>query len=153
MDTRCISLVCFTTRIQLSTQWAKQWDLLFSMGIPTAYTCAWGYNIHYCIFLHLVEKVNIILLAGSQSSNWRISISGVQQRDRTAKKELSLRRYYGAYSLHFPYITPRCYVIPEWSLCWHWYILPCDPGPVTQDEQGCKLVEGSSTAHTEVWLI
>jgi len=45
------------------------------------------------------------------------------------KMEHSLGRCYWG---QFPYIGPRWYEIQAWSLGWHWYILPCNQVPDTQ---------------------
>jgi len=50
------------------------------------------------------------------------------------KKELILGRCYRRHSLHFAYTGPRCYDLQAWSLCWHWYILPCNQVPDAQQK-------------------
>jgi len=81
--TICILLVCLTTRMNPSTQPAQLRGYLYYVGITTAYSWAWGRNIHHWVLLHLLEKVDINVLAGRRSSNWRFWFGGVQLKDNT----------------------------------------------------------------------
>jgi len=86
MGTICILLVCLTTRINPSTQSAQLWSSFYFVGITTAYSWAWGHNIHCCVFWHLLEKVNNASQAGRGAWNWRIWFSGAQLEYTTGEE-------------------------------------------------------------------
>jgi len=127
--TICILSVCLTTQMNPSTQLAQPWGLLYFVGITTAYSWASGSNIHSSVFLHLREKVAIVFPAGRRSLNRMIEFGGVQLMYNTGKEGTSPWKVYRG---HFPYIGPRFYKIQAWSLGWHWYILPCNQVPDSQ---------------------
>jgi len=77
-DTICIWFVCLTTWMNPSTQTAQPWRSLYFVEITTAYYWAWGHNTHCWVFLHLLEKVDIVFLAARYSWNWRIWFGVVQ---------------------------------------------------------------------------
>jgi len=83
--TRCILFVCLTTQMNPSTQSAKQWRSLYFVGITTAYSWTWGRNTHYCVFWHVLEKVDNGFPAGRRSWNSRIWSGGVQLKYNTEK--------------------------------------------------------------------
>jgi len=84
--------VCLTTPMNLSTQFAQQCGSLYFVGITTAYSWAWGCNINCWVFLHLIEKVDIILPVGRYSWNRRIWCGGVQLKYITGKEGTRLSK-------------------------------------------------------------
>jgi len=133
-DIICIIFVCFTTRMNLLTQSTQPSRSLKFVGITTTYSWAWGRNTNGWVFLHLLENVDITLWAAGASqigesdsveSSWSI----IQEM-----KKFVLGRCYRGHSLHFAYTGPRCYELQAWPLGWHWYILPCNQVPHTQQK-------------------
>jgi len=84
--TICILSVCLTTRMNPSTQSAQPYGSLYFVGITTAYSQAWGCNIHCWVFLHLLEKFDIVFPAGRCIWNCRIWFGGVQLKYNTGKE-------------------------------------------------------------------
>ena len=78
-----ISFVCSTTQMNLSTHSAQPWRSLNFVGITTAYSWGWGRNIHCWVFLHLLQNIDIALLALRRSWNWRIWFGGVELKNNT----------------------------------------------------------------------
>jgi len=85
-STICISVICFTTRTNPSTQSTQQWRSLYIIQITTTYSWAWGQHTHCWVFLHLLDKVNIAFPAGQCSWYWRIWFGGVQLKCNTGKE-------------------------------------------------------------------
>jgi len=86
IGTKCILVVCLTTRMNPSTQSAQLWRSLNFVGITTAYSWAWGGNTHCWVVWHLLEKVDNAFPAGRRSWNWTISFGGVQQKYNTGNE-------------------------------------------------------------------
>jgi len=82
-DTICIVWGSLTTLMNLSTQSAQQCKCLQFVEITTAYSWTWGCNTQCWVLFYLSEKVDIILLAGRHSWNWRIWFSEVQLKYNT----------------------------------------------------------------------
>ena len=77
--------VCLPTQMTRSTQLAQRCGSLYIVGISTAYSWGWGQNIHCSVFLHLLERFDILFPAGRHSWNWRISFGGGQMEYNTGK--------------------------------------------------------------------
>jgi len=65
-----------------SAQWCKSF---FFVGITTIYSWAWEQNIHYWVFLHLLEQVDIIVPVGTHFWNRRNRFDWVQLNYNTGK--------------------------------------------------------------------
>jgi len=79
--------ICLATRMNLSTQSAQPCGSLYIVGITTAYSWAWGCNIHFWVCLHLLGKIDIVFPGGMHSWNWRILFGGVQLEYYTEREE------------------------------------------------------------------
>jgi len=94
--TICILSACLWTQMNPSTQSAQQCGSWYFVGITIAYSYGWGHNTHYWLFMHLLETVDIVVLEGRCSGNWRIWFGGVLLRYNTEEegtqpwKELSM---------------------------------------------------------------
>jgi len=82
----CMISVCFTIRMNSSIQSAQPCGALYFVGITTAYFWGRGCTIHCWVYLHLLEKVDIVFLAGRHSWNWRIWFGGVQLKYNIGKE-------------------------------------------------------------------
>jgi len=142
--TICIITVCLTTWMSQSTQSAEPCRSLYFVWITTAYSWAWGCNIHCWVFLHLLGKVDINSPTGRRSWNWKSWLSGVQLMYNTGNEgtrpwEVSLR----SLSLYWTHMledsgmiswlalvystlqsSPRCSTdVGQWN-GWPWYNSP-----------------------------
>ena len=84
--TICIILVCLTTRMNQSIQSAQPCRSLYFVDTTTAYFWTWGCTIHCWVFLHQLEKIDIVFPAARCTWNWRIWFSGVQQEYNTGRE-------------------------------------------------------------------
>jgi len=127
--TICILSVRLTTQMNPSTRSAQLCRSLYYVRITSTYSWAWGCNIHWGVFVHLIEKFDIIFPAGRCSWKCRIWLGEIKKSWIQEKKDHGVGWCYRG---HCPYIGPRCYEILAWSLGWHWYILPCNQVPDAQ---------------------
>jgi hypothetical protein len=64
-----------------------------------------------------------------QSDSLQSSRSIIQE-----EKQFVLGRSYRGHRLYCAYTRPTCYELPEWSVGWHSYILPCSQVSDTQQK-------------------
>jgi hypothetical protein len=90
----CIISLCLTTRINPSTQSAEICGSMYCVGIAAAYSWIWRCNIHCYVFVNLWEMVNIGILAGISSRNWRIWSRWVQLKYNAGKEQTRPRKVF-----------------------------------------------------------
>jgi hypothetical protein len=76
--TQCILSVSLTTEMNPSTQSAQPCRPLYCVGITTASGSAWGRNIYWTVFSHLLDQVSTVFPPGRRSCNSGIRFCGVQ---------------------------------------------------------------------------
>jgi len=119
-DTLYILFICFTTRMNPSTQSAQPWTSLIFVGITTVYSSTWGRNTHWWVFFHLLKMVDIALPAGRHCWNWRIWFGGVQLKNNTGKEGIRpwsvLSRSFSSLSVYWTQLLWALGMIPWLAL-------------------------------------
>jgi len=116
----CIIFVCWTPRMNPSTQSAQSRRSMYFVGITTAYYSAWRLTTQWWVFLHLFEPVNNASLLGRCSWNHTIWFSGVYQRYNTGKEGICpwkvLLRSFSSLCLYWTQILWASCMIPWLAL-------------------------------------